>query len=767
MQQAQSITSILLLSLLTALAPSTTFAESKAKPVEVKSDPYGVGNPTKYSILRGNTKVTFSHPLAGQFTRAEITSREKNGTQLNRFILSRDRKTYLPVLSFLTSFETHYSKKDDKLCIADPTPLTTMRSIAPKANDGVLIAKKREELTKANFFHTSCFDTDIPAEHRNAIMNAAADVLSTETQDVTPEPKYLRCLEKFGFAHESGTIQALQKISKTNPKSTCSIRLACTTEDLDEGQGKFDDGKCLITIQTSALPERDSYARLIFHELSHSVPVRDGTPLAIIEECCAAGKKCDVLRAFAEKNREGEKLITVGEALDQRNSVLTSTATLLAGTDGEAGVFATSSEIVQSAQKVSLAETHPTEICIALGKPKCATQTLGLYSQLSKFVQACIAINDTPSKSSIAFNPILLAVMTLNAEAQQEEPQYSCSFGRNGTMSSSALMNSTIKITRSDAEITAIDNLDQTSPITWEVPKETTPIRLASTLPDDEGPRPGQGTSVGHTPTRTIASIEPLPDEAPKRSLGSLANRRDVSSGRATALVDTLERAARKVAQTLTPEKIELLQVDRKEIFEADYKPKTKSPHYFVTSSAANPIQVADIGNIQGLSFPNPFANSLPAQGKTEAKLAKSESDANSKLTKATKTSGTVTEKEGTGVESESGTSLTAAVLRNSRATTQAGSFAPETREPSAARTHDFKSMDRTALVRFLTSGYRIVSAELENPDLAKALADERNRIQVHDHENRQIGSMKPEITFIYSSDVGRLVQTRVNREKK
>jgi hypothetical protein len=761
MQQAQGITSVFVFAILTSILPPAAFSKPSGKPVEVISDPYGVGNPTKYSILRDNSKVTFSHPLKGQFTRAEITTREKNGILLTRFLISRDRKTYRPVLSFLTPFETHYSTKDEKICVADPTPLATMIAIAPKAIDGEIIAKKRDELTKSNFFHPSCFDTSIPLEHRNAIMNAAADVLSTKTQDVTPEPKYLRCLEKFGFAHESGTIQALEKISKANPKNVCKIRLACTSEDLDDGQAKFDEKECLVTLQTTPIAERESYARLIFHELAHTVPVRDGTPLTIIEECCAKGKKCDVLKAFADRNRIGEKTSTIVDASSQKNTVITSSATILAGQDGADAALASASDAIKLAERVSISQRHDPIACQALGPPECTAQLLDAYESGSYAVQRCFA----RPKEKTAMGELFRALLILEARADNKPLCGSDIHGE--TYSSRPVTQQAMADSRPKVDVEAIERLDQTSPITWDIPKEETSIRLASSLPADDTPRAGQGSSIGHTPTRTIASIEPLPDEAPQRSLGSVTNRRDVSSGRATVLVDTVERAARKVAQTLTPEKVELLQVDRKEIFEADYKPKTKSPHYFVTSSAANPIQVADIGNIQGLSFPNPFANSLPAQGKTEAKLAKSESDANSKLTKATKTSGTVTEKEGTGVKSESGTSLTAAVLRNSRATTQAGSFAPETREPSAARTHDFKSMDRTALVRFLTSGYRIVSAELENPDLAKALADERNRIQVHDHENRQIGSMKPEITFIYSSDVGRLVQTRVNREKK
>ena len=68
-------------------------------------------------------------------------------------------------------------------------------------------------------------------------------------------------------------------------------------------------------------------------------------------------------------------------------------------------------------------------------------------------------------------------------------------------------------------------------------------------------------------------------------------------------------------------------------------------------------------------------------------------------------------------------------------------------------------------LVRFITSGFRNVSPELENPALAEALV--KNKIQILDHENRKIGSMAPEMTFIYRSDLGRLVQTRVDRARK
>ncbi|CAN5613544.1 hypothetical protein BH10BDE1_BH10BDE1_08470 [soil metagenome] len=760
MQQAHAITSVLLLAFFTTILPSEAISKSSDKPVEVKSDPYGVGNPTKYSILRGNSKVTFSHPLRGQFTRAEVTTREKTGTQLTRFLLSGDRRTYLPVLSFLTPFETHLSKKDDKLCIADPTSLTTLIEIAPKANDGEIIAKKRDELVKANFFDMSCFDTSIPIEHRNAIMNAAADVLSTKTQDITPEPKYLRCLEKFGYAHESGTIQALEKVSKNSPKEICKLRLACTADD-DAEQGQFEEKKCLITIKTSALAEREPYARLLFHELSHSVPMRDGVPLELLEECCAAGKKCEVLKAFAEKNRTGEKATTIAESLSQKNTVVTSMATIFEGTAAEAAPFAKSSEAVVAASRVSMSSAHPTLACAAVGKDICAKETSALYSILYGEIGACFETVDAAVRAKEhMYSQLLIATLILQARADSTQ----CGTGGTGSVSS------TIKREMSDerprTQVEAIAKLDQTSPINWEIPKEPTAIRMASTLPSDDPPQSGQGSSIGHTPTRTIASIEPLPDEAPQRTLGSSSNRRDVGAGRATVLVDTVERAARKVTQTLTPEKIELLQVDRKEIFDANYKPKTKSPQYFVTSSATKPIQVADIGDIQGLSFPNPFASSLP-KDKIEAKLAKVGGTTSTKTKTANAKTNTLNEKDGD--SKDDGAGLTASALRGSRATTNANALAGmnENREPNgtAKTTHDFKSMDRSSLVKFLTSGFRVVSPELENPGFAQALID--NRIQIHDHENRQIGSMKPDTTFIYSSELGRLVQTRANREKK
>ncbi len=785
MQQAHGITSILIFAICASIFPAEAISKSNLQPVEIKSDPYGVGNPTKYSILRGNSKVTFSHPLAGQFTRSEIAIREKGGTRLTRFLLSRDRKTYHPVLSFLTPFEVHYSKKDEKICIAEPTALSTLAAIAPRAVDGELIAKKREELTKANFFETSCFDTNIPIEHRNAIMNAAADVLSTKTQDVTPEPKYLRCLEKFGFAHESGTIQALQKVSKSNPKDTCKLRLGCTMEELDEGQGQFDEASCRLTLQTTPHPERDDYARLIFHELMHSVPVRDGTPLAVIEACCVEGKQCDALRAFADQNRTGEKVITLLDSTDTRNAVRTSSATLVGGTDGDSAIFAPPNDLVESIKGISVAESRPTFTCRHLGVAKCPQEFLNIYSAVAQIKYVCVEKDEPPS----GFNALILAALVQTAYAKTDNSKPTCNlatYDPHGMAATKELrLNKAINESRPITMMEAIEHLPQTSPITWDVPKEVTPIRLASTLPPD-GPKPGQGTSTGNTPTRTIASIEPLPDVAPERQLGSMVNRRDVSTGRATVLVDTLERAARNVATKLTPEKIDLLEVDRNKIFQADYKPKTKSPQYLVTSSSKNPIQVADIGDIRGLSFPNPFADQLPTE-KPASRLAKAEAGTatDARPVAATKTRGgsaegraaagaTISERDrdAADVRASEGAStvaaaasLTAAALRNSRAITQANILPTESREPSAASTLDFKSMDQAALIKFLTSSFRTVSTELENPKLAKALVD--NRIQIHDHEKRQIGAMKPEVTLIYSSELGRLVQTRLNREKK
>lgn len=716
----------------TLVAPFAQAAQN-ARPFQVLSDPHGVGNPTHYTIVRGNSRVTFSHPIGGQFGRAEVTTRESGYHRLTRFILAPDRKTYRLALQLDTPFKKHFSMDEKAICIDpnQPGPLSIVKVLAGKTDDAESIAKKREELTKAKFFDASCFDPSIKEEHRNAIFNAAADVLTTKTQDTSPEPKYLRCLEKYGFAHESGVIQAVVKQSLTDTKVNPRVRLSCTA-DRKAKPGEFDDETRMITMKTTFKPNRDDYATKFFHEILHAAPLSDNTPLAAIEECCTMGSQCNVLQAIAAERKKGELKTTIAEQFSVKGPVVSSEISALVGTDLESTGNLSSNGEIKAFDSLVEHKTTASQ-CEIQTPPICEAKKVSLWEQISDAQQCRSSEQNANAKMmcTAGFTGSVMPVTTVVAEK-----------------ANAAIAE------RKNAEYSA--PIQQTSPFSWaETKQEQAPVQMRlghnAIDPSDASVLPVQPRQQ-----RTIASIAPLPAASSSRQLGSSRNRADATAGRATALVDTLEGAARTAASTLSPEKVELLKVDREQFYAPKFKPKSLDAQFAVISPAASAMKIADISGVDGTSFANPFAGSNYEvdrnTGAIKAVDSKSGKTGSDKLFASAGSSGSGSDSahDGSAASADSASKSTA---------TSASNATGNSRGPSANGTHDFKAMDRGALVKFMTSSYRTLSSELETRDFAEALI--RNDIQVIDHENRRIGSMKPKTTFIYRSDLGRLVQTR------
>lgn len=763
-----------------------------SRPIEVKSDPYGVGNPTHYSIVRGSSRVTFSHPFAGQFTRAEILVREKSGTKLTRFLLSKDGKSYQPTLQMDTPFEKHFSLTEDELC-TDPTapgPLDLVKILKPKVDDGAIIAKKRDELIKAGFFDKSCFASHIKPEHRDAIMNAVADVFATETQDGMPEPKYLRCLEKNGFAHESGIIQSLVKQSITKPQPQSRMRLACTA-DQKAKPAVFDEDSNVITLRTARKADRDDYASKIFHEILHPIPMRDGNIHAVAEECCTRATNCEALIAYSAQRQKGEKIVTTVEMIDPKNAVSTSIAAITSGPVSESIEFAPPNSTITAIERQSVTENNSTLQCKAMKEAVCEATLRSERNRAEELLTCPVAMN-VQGKNNIA--EFLVSSLLPKASAS-----YGCGDEIFGQIST--LVNVQSAIRKSDKPKTLrelADRIPQTSPISWDAEEiKPVPVRLAG----DSETRTNASTPE-RIPTRTIASVSPLPEPRAHRQLGSMKNRTDVSAGRATAIIDPIEKVARELSARLTPEVLELKKVDRNQLFAKDFKPKTTTPQFMVVSSVKNPITIADVGDLKNIGFANPFtssganagsssgANSGAKSGSPQSEKAglgqrsalgkpaieesrtsdKSRLDSASVFSRTTKPNSqekepvTLDRPPGSPSSTTTASGSTTPTTTNSAATVR-GKTKPARSIASSKTQEEFKAMERMDLVRFITSGFRNVSPELENPALAEALV--KNKIQILDHENRKIGSMTPEMTFIYRADLGRLVQTRVDRARK
>lgn len=745
MHQVFSITSVLKFSTaVLAVMTYASFAHSKpntSKPIEVLSDPYGYGVPTHYTILRGHTKVTFTNPMFGQFTRAEISTREKTGNRITRFTLSADAKSYRPTMIQFHPFSKHGYPEIDPFCLDPkaPSSILSVTSLGPAVKASELIAKKREDLTKAKFFDASCFDPSIKEDHRNAIMNAAADVFTTETQVREGKSTYLRCLEDNGFAHESGLIQAYAKQAINEKNLNPRLRLSCTA-DKKAKSGEFDEESKVITVKQSLKPERDSYATVIFHEALHSIPMQDGVSTDLIEECCAIGERCNELAAIGERRKQLARESAILDQVSPKATIASTKRMVLHGSEIE----------------IASGDSPNSYACIAMGKKECIQiDKTASFEFVSEKLCPITATIPTNKHSYVA---LLMGSLALASK--------DCGSGTGTPLTNrmAILQSEQSRAAKTIAEL--VPHIPVTSPISWDVPQTLTPQANR----DSETPLPQIRQS------RTVASIAPLPEPSTSRSLGSASGRRDVSStNRATKLVDTLETAARKVTTTLTLEKLDARRIETTEVFRS--RPKDQPAQKLIVASlAGRPLQISNIADINDLSFPNPFANekteqrTQPLQPVNAHARATSDAKEDGSEIRSPTSSAIASAMVGSATEKLTQSSGLAPSMVGTPATAK---FQSKDREPNSSKkstNHDFEKMTATELKRFVVGGYRAVAAELENQDFAKALS--KNGIQIYDHENRQIGAMEPALVdgvlthtvFIYSAEKSRLIQSRTSK---
>lgn len=701
-------------------------ANSKSKPIEILSDPFGYGVPTHYTVLRGHTKATFSHPMFGQFTRAEIVQREKDGYRTTRFALTPDGKSYQPVMIQFRAFETYGYPKEDDHCVNPSlavSPLSTVKALGPAVKEGELIAIRRKKLAESRFFDASCFEPSVSEDHRNAIFNAAADVLTPDLQDKGEFPKYLRCLERNGLADESGVIQGhIQQVLNDSAMAP-KLKLSCTT-DKKAKPGQYSEKSRVMSLRLVPKPDRDTYAQLLFHELLHTVPIRDGLLLDQIEECCTSGEQCSELQSAAIRLKSEEKVM----------SVLASKSTLAQTADA--------ASIVLAGTKLSrsFGEKEVTSSCVAIGQSECR-KSEQLASAFLDSQSHCPIKSEKPSVSFLNLFPAAQASMTCsNEEIAVVHPDLLDSVRRAQAQEGRATL----------AEVARTTPV--TSPILWERPAEE--------VQQPSVPIGGLASRSATGGGRTIASIASIPEPSSAK-LGSTKGRRDVAQyNRATVLVDTLERAANSVTKHLTFERLDARKVEPTEVFRSAGKDSEKSM-FVVASLADRPFQISNVADVKGLSFPNPFA-------KTESRGLAKVVDQNGAPVIPTQTESLVS------VDSvDLGTGAIAGVtagIANSRAV-QTASSQPFSlkgdRSPSKTSAPDFENMSQSDLKKFLVGSYRQVAEFLEDRKFVLALS--KNGIQIYDHENRKIGASKATMVegqmrhtiFIYSAEKSRLIQSR------
>lgn len=740
-------------------------ANQKSKPIEILSDPFGYGVPTHYTILRGHTKATFSHPMFGQFTRAEIVQRENDGYRTTRFALSPDGKTYQPVMIQFRKFETYGYPKEDEHCL-DPaqavSPLSTLKALGPAVKDGELIAKRRDELAKARFFDASCFDPSVPEAHRNAIFNAAADVLTPELQEKDEFPKYLRCLERNGLAHESGVIQGYIQQALKDTAMAPKLKLSCTA-DQKAKPGQYNEKTKAMSLRLTPKPNRETYAQKMFHELLHTVPIRDGLPLDLIEECCTLGEQCAELKTAAEKRKNDERIQALANSQTSNGQIANSSMEFLKGSDDIEKSFGASTTSHQ---------------CEAIGKPTCESIARSATLYLANQSQC------RPRESFEQVGIIELFISNATASVSCDTP-----VGEGGCYGDCGEAYKRVLAQNGKATLAEVARQTPvTSPITWEAPVETqqpavpigglasSGVRSSDTSSETTAPRARAGGG------RTIASIAPLPAPVPNRSLGSAHGRRDVAqSNRATVLVDTLEKAANSVTKQLTFEKLDARKVDPVEVFRSAGK-GNDNPMFVVASLSERPFQISNVADVKGLTFPNPFAKANAPEGSSmtlskleakaetveQGKVIESKSGSESSSPAKPHASGAVD----LGSDNSFGKRQQSGDIRSRKDSN--GKTISERTDRSIAKSSapDFENMSYVSLRKFLAGSYRQVADFLEDQSFARALL--KNGIQIYDHENRQIGATKAAMVegqlrhtvFIYSAEKSRLIQSRATTKE-
>jgi len=728
-------------------------ASSKSKPIEILSDPFGYGVPTHYTVLRGHTKATFSHPIFGQFTRAEIVQREKNGYRTTRFALSPDGKTFQPVMIQFRGFETYGYPKEDEHCI-DPSlaanPLSTVRALGPAVQDGELIAKRRDELAKARFFDASCFDPSVPEAHRNAIFNAAADVLTPDLQEKDEFPKYLRCLERNGLAHESGVIQGYIQQALKDTAMAPKLKLSCTA-DQKAKPGQYNEKTRAMSLRLTPKPDRETYAQKMFHELLHTVPIRDGLPLELIEECCSLGEQCGELKTAAKKRKDSERIQSIVSLTTPAGQAAVASSNLLAG-----------SELSRSFD-----EPESTISCKDIGKTVCAS-TVGTTDLYLANQSQCFLPGSTSAKLFTLIPMAYAATLNCDLPDKNEGPQ-------------GDLLDAIRRTQARDGQATLAEVARQTpvtSPISWDLPAETQqPAVPLGRMASNSGASGSRETPASRPSGsgRTIASIAPLPEPTTSKSMGSSRGRRDVTqTNRATVLVDTLERAANSVTKQLTFEKLDARKVEPSEVFRSASTANDKSM-FVVASLADKPFQISNVADVKGLTFPNPFASANSGSGKLIAQAASAEASEQTKIADQNGQQPSETKPSGRsnftnlGADNPLSESIQSGKLKVVKTADGSVRFVKTDRSPNKTDAPDFETMSHTDLKKFLVGSYRQVAEHLESQNFARALL--KNGIQIYDHENRQIGASKPAMVegqmrhtvFIYSAEKSRLIQSRAS----
>lgn len=728
---------------------STAFA-SGSRPIEVLSDAYGAGVPTQYTVLRDNSRLTFSHPYFGQFTRAEIRTSDKSGIITTRFILSADGMTYHPVMLNEEPHMIHNMAKDDGATCEDTSLFATTASeitnIEAAAKFDAAVKNKTKELKAAKFFDASCFDEEMSKEDQDAIIAGVAQVLVREQPIRSPDaPRYFACLDEYGFAHEAGLIQALMKQTIDKPKMPNELTVKCQLEP-DGTAGSFDTATNTITLNVTPKPDRDDYARAFFHEVTHSAGILQHAIANPIENCCGKGARCNELsdvstllkrqREIAaattspESNARRAESSTCGSSFDDGTVVKQSKLdTLKTGTDESYGIC-----------RAAIAENQ----------------------LVAKQIEQCIAPRTMspiqPKESPSGINGFLFLFSVDRANAAQVDCKQTF-FNSDQTQDTFARLKSQVdKLPDNSSTADLIALGTRTSPIPWSGPVtqgvDTDALALAAAT----------RSKSQNKPTRGIASIS---TENPGATLGSSSNRRDLQTGRATFLIDTAEKAAREVASTLTAETISKRSVARNEAYKE--MQKSGSTQFVVASLKDKPVQFAKLDGLN-LGFENPFLKSAP-QVKEQTLSQTLAATRQQKTIDPTPLSGSdgARSSEKIGIDSADAPTpkgrfaSTAALATQTTANTHTQ---PNPRQPATQAQNqqglNFKSATKQELTKFLLATYRRVYDELGKQEFTEALA--RHQIQVRDHEQRPHGAIKPETTFVYRKDLDRLVQTRTER---
>ena len=210
--------------------------------------------------------------------------------------------------------------------------------------------------------------------------------------------------------------------------------------------------------------------------------------------------------------------------------------------------------------------------------------------------------------------------------------------------------------------------------------------------------------------------------------------------------------------------------MDKVAVFSNDFKPATKNPQYVVASLATGVMKIADVGDLKGLDFPNPFATVKQKVNRDTGLFTTMKADVKDPKQKQIAKSGDSSKSIGganASAEADPQASKTSIATASTNVGSSNNASNSEVRAPSSKAKHDFKTMDQPTLLKFVTSSYREVAGDLDDKDFKEALG--RNRIQILDHEGRRIGSMKPETRFIYRGDLNppRLVKTSADRNGK